>query len=64
MTEKANRFHCCATCTNYHVEPKNEGKPTYRCSRLGFETKPTYQFHCWNPNEHVRRLMKKEEQNP
>lgn len=29
----------------------------YRCGRLGFETKTTYQFDCWNPKEQVRKLM-------
>lgn len=32
----------------------------YSCSRLGYETKPTYTFNCWDPKDHVLRLMEKE----
>lgn len=52
-------FHCCATCQHFRVV-KKEGGTTYQCSRLGYETKPVYQFNCWNPKENVRKLMEKE----
>ncbi|WP_139490407.1 hypothetical protein [Brevibacillus dissolubilis] len=51
-----NRFHCCATCEHYRVQ-KNETGTGYHCSRLGYETKPTYQFNCWSPKPQVQRLM-------
>ncbi|MBB6452313.1 hypothetical protein HNQ94_000758 [Salirhabdus euzebyi] len=53
------KFHCCATCT--HFLPIKEEKGTrYTCKRLGYDTKPTYQFNCWNPKPHVKKLMEKE----
>ncbi|TWI57910.1 hypothetical protein IQ10_01239 [Halalkalibacter nanhaiisediminis] len=56
-----NRFHCCATCQHFSAEKKSSGGMYYHCVRLGFETKPTYTFNCWNPTETVKHLMKKEE---
>ncbi|GLB57919.1 hypothetical protein [Cytobacillus sp. NCCP-133] len=53
-----NSFHVCATCVNFKIEKRNEGMH-YNCSRLGYETKPDYQFDCWTPKEHVVRLMEK-----
>jgi hypothetical protein len=55
---KTNRFHVCATCIHFRVE-KEKGRIIYRCHRLGYETKPTYQFNCWHPKEQVVQLMKK-----
>lgn len=53
------RFHCCGTCTHFRVE-KDGGGTIYKCDRLQYETKPTYQFRCWQPKEHIIALMKKE----
>lgn len=53
------KFHCCATCIHFLAERRNE-KMFYMCTRLGFETKTTYQFDCWNPKENVKKLMDKE----
>ncbi|USG63921.1 hypothetical protein NDK47_17370 [Brevibacillus ruminantium] len=50
------RFHCCATCIHFRVE-KGANGVAYRCSRLGYMTKPSYQFRCWVPKEQVQRLM-------
>ncbi|MFZ3579836.1 hypothetical protein [Virgibacillus sp. DJP39] len=56
-----SRFHCCATCKNFRIEKQKEtGKRIY-CERLGFDTKPTYQFDCWEPKERVKIAMRKEE---
>ncbi|WP_332633912.1 hypothetical protein [Halalkalibacter flavus] len=55
----ANRYHCCATCTHFSAEKKQGGGMHYRCIRLGYETKPAYTFHCWEPKEHVKKLMEK-----
>ncbi|WP_409298400.1 hypothetical protein V1498_09050 [Peribacillus sp. SCS-26] len=33
----------------------------YKCTRLGFDTMPRYQFNCWKPKEQVVRLIKKEQ---
>lgn len=52
-------FHCCASCKNF-VSSKKEGKIEYSCERLGFMTKPTYVFNCWDPKENVKKLMEKE----
>lgn len=59
MSVTMNRFHCCASCKHYAIE-KLESGVRYRCSRLGYETKPSYQFNCWNPRETVLWLMRKE----
>ncbi|MBT2639033.1 hypothetical protein J7E37_13905 [Bacillus sp. ISL-39] len=52
----SNRFHACATCVNFQAE-KMDGKMKYHCLRLGYETKSHYQFNCWDPKEHVKKLM-------
>lgn len=51
-------YHVCATCIHF-IASKTEHKMLYRCERLGYETKPTYSFNCWQPKEHVIRLMNK-----
>ncbi|MFC0473398.1 hypothetical protein ACFFHM_23550 [Halalkalibacter kiskunsagensis] len=53
------RFHCCATCCHFAAEKKSGGGMRYYCERLGFETKTTYQFSCWDPKNHVKELMRK-----
>ncbi|RFU66361.1 hypothetical protein D0469_17140 [Peribacillus saganii] len=53
-----NPYHCCASCIHYRVK-KEEGKTAYLCSRLGFGTKPDYQFNCWTPKESTKLLMEK-----
>ncbi|MFK3961314.1 hypothetical protein [Guptibacillus hwajinpoensis] len=58
MSQLYSRFHCCATCIHFKVVKAE--KTSYRCARLGFETKPTYQFNCWEPKEVVKRKMEKE----
>ncbi|MBP3951169.1 hypothetical protein [Bacillus suaedae] len=55
----STRFHCCATCEHFQAEKKQNGM-YYGCKRLGFETKPSYQFDCWNPKEHIKSLIAKE----
>jgi hypothetical protein len=55
-----NPFHCCATCIHIRANKSfNDSKTTYFCSRLGYETKTSYQFSCWEPKEAVKELMKK-----
>lgn len=53
-----NSFHACATCINFQPEKRKDGM-FYFCSRLGYETKPDYQFNCWAPKEHIIHLMEK-----
>ncbi|KMJ55101.1 hypothetical protein AB3N04_03005 [Alkalihalophilus sp. As8PL] len=53
-----NEFHCCATCIHFQAMRRGEAMH-YLCKRLGFDTKPTYQFSCWEPKENVKQLMKK-----
>ncbi|MDT2047429.1 hypothetical protein CHN50_00060 [Priestia aryabhattai] len=52
-------FHCCATCQHFK-SIKLESGMSYFCSRLGYETKPAYQFNCWKPTEIVKKLMEHE----
>ncbi|KEO82278.1 hypothetical protein [Tumebacillus flagellatus] len=57
----SKNFHCCATCQHYRILKTPSGTAT-RCDRLGYETKPAYQFNCWNPKDQVRQLIDKREQ--
>nr|WP_071459914.1 hypothetical protein [Bacillus mediterraneensis] len=54
-----SRFHACATCIHFSPQKTGEGM-SYFCERLGFATKPHYQFQCWNPKPHIKELIKKE----
>ncbi|MDQ0213632.1 hypothetical protein J2S13_000026 [Oikeobacillus pervagus] len=54
-----NRFHACATCVHFSAI-KTANKMNYKCSRLGYETQPSYQFRCWEPKDHVKKLIQKE----
>nr|WP_109690726.1 hypothetical protein [Tumebacillus permanentifrigoris] len=54
-----SRFHCCATCRHYTILKSPTGTVT-RCSRLQYETQPTYKFDCWDPKDQVRKLMDEE----
>lgn len=53
-----NAFHVCATCVNF-LAVKNENRMRYFCERLGYETMPNYKFNCWEPKDHVKRLIEK-----
>ncbi|MBP2241297.1 hypothetical protein J2Z40_001859 [Cytobacillus eiseniae] len=55
---KANSFHACATCIHFQAKKAKKGMQ-YRCQRLGFDTRPNYQFNCWTPKDHVKKLMTK-----
>ncbi|WP_110112333.1 hypothetical protein [Bacillus sp. CGMCC 1.16541] len=55
-----SRFHCCATCKHFKAV-KLEQRMMYYCERLRYETKPTYQFNCWEPKKHVQQLIEKEQ---
>lgn len=55
---KEKTFHVCATCINFEIS-KTESGMNYRCKRLGFETKPSYSFNCWDPKPRVKKLMDK-----
>ncbi|KZZ86353.1 hypothetical protein AS29_000020 [Bacillus sp. SJS] len=55
-----SRYHCCASCKHFLAEKAVDGKGMkYFCKRLGFETKPDYTFHCWDPKNEVIKLMEK-----
>ncbi|MGE8204264.1 hypothetical protein ACQKP0_06830 [Heyndrickxia sp. NPDC080065] len=56
---KQNRFHACATCIHFLAEKTEQGM-SYYCQRLGYQTKPNYTFNCWNPKEHIKKLIDKE----
>jgi hypothetical protein len=49
-------FHCCATCRHFKAEKKEDGM-SYTCTRLGFVTKSSYKFNCWNPKENIKKLI-------
>lgn len=51
-------YHCCATCVNFEVRKEN-GKNTTYCSRLGFQTAPSYTFDCWDPKPRVIKALKR-----
>lgn len=56
-----NSFHCCATCQHFQSIKLDKGMK-YQCKRLGYETRPAYQFTCWEPKEVVKKLMEKRNQ--
>ncbi|KMY56188.1 hypothetical protein AC623_12085 [Bacillus sp. FJAT-27231] len=53
-----NHFHACATCRHFQPSKTEEGM-RYDCTRLQYETKPHYQFNCWDPKDKVVKLLKK-----
>ncbi|MCP8616140.1 hypothetical protein [Salirhabdus salicampi] len=53
-------YHCCATCIHFEAIKQKPSGMVYRCVRLGYETKPSYQFRCWDPKEHIVKLINKE----
>ena len=53
---KQQEYKVCATCINFDATKTNGGMK-YRCLRLGFDTKPSYSFDCWDPKPHVIKLM-------
>lgn len=56
------KFHCCASCIHFRIEKdKLHKKISTQCSRLKYETKPHFQFSCWDPKLQVKRLMEKQE---
>lgn len=55
---KGKNYRVCATCIHFEAM-RIEKKMIYLCSRLKYETKPSYSFQCWDPKEHVIRLMEK-----
>ncbi len=52
-------YHYCATCMHFNIEKKTAGM-VYTCNRLGFQTKTTYKFDCWNPKENIKKIIEKE----
>ncbi|PLS15067.1 hypothetical protein CVD28_24740 [Bacillus sp. M6-12] len=55
---ETNKYHCCATCIHFEAKREKNGM-TYRCKRLGFDTKTHYSFDCWTPKSNVTKLIKK-----
>lgn len=53
-------YHCCATCRHFSIRRK-EDRVEIRCARLGYQTKTSYQFNCWNPREDIRQRMQNED---
>lgn len=58
MTKTLAHYHCCASCRHLDIQQTEQETRTY-CSRLGYETKPNYQFNCWNPKPRVKQAMLK-----
>ncbi|NJP38930.1 hypothetical protein [Alkalicoccus luteus] len=55
-----SRYHCCATCRHFYAEKTKNGM-AYTCVRLGYVTKPNYQFSCWDPRSDIRTKMENEQ---
>jgi len=55
-----DRFHACATCIHFRANREKTGMKYY-CNRLGYETKTTYKFNCWEPKPIVKNLMEKQQ---
>lgn len=51
-----SRYHCCATCEHFSAKKTEKGM-LYECVRLGFETRPEYQFNCWSPRKDIQKKM-------
>ena len=39
--------HCCATCRHIALWTADAPTVTFRCGRLGWETRPVWRFACW-----------------
>jgi hypothetical protein len=55
-----SKYHCCATCRHFSAEKTEEGMQ-YKCIRLGYNTRPEYQFNCWEPRDDIKRKINKNE---
>lgn len=55
---KGKTYKVCSTCINFEIVNTQSGNK-FRCRRLGFETVPSYSFHCWNPKPKVKSLMER-----
>lgn len=51
-----DHYHHCASCRHFGFRSEG-GKKLPICTRLGFDTKPYYQFNCWDPKPRVREAM-------
>ncbi|MBM7680225.1 hypothetical protein JOD43_000384 [Pullulanibacillus pueri] len=58
MREIVDHYHHCATCQHFGFRAE-ENKKYPMCTRLGFDTKPEYQFDCWDPKPRVRAAIQK-----
>jgi hypothetical protein len=54
-------YHCCATCQHFLIQRVNQTK-VVQCKRLGFDTKPSYKFHCWTPRPDIQKKMDEQAQ--
>ncbi|WP_035487242.1 hypothetical protein [Alicyclobacillus contaminans] len=52
-------YHCCATCRHFAIVREHD-KIQPRCTRLGYDTKTHYQFHCWDPRPDIAEKMKQQ----
>ncbi|MCY0889046.1 MAG: hypothetical protein OWQ59_11395 [Alicyclobacillaceae bacterium] len=55
----AARYHCCATCKHFRVRRTDSGVHA-QCARLGYETKASYRFNCWDPRPDIRERIEKD----
>ncbi|MCL6455154.1 MAG: hypothetical protein K6T78_16255 [Alicyclobacillus sp.] len=55
------RYHCCASCIHFRAERTGAGDPKIRtyCQRLGYDTRPDYQFRCWQPKPRVAERLRR-----
>lgn len=55
MQMKGTKYHCCASCIHFRaIRHHAQAVQTY-CQRLGYDTKPSYQFECWVVKPQVRK---------
>lgn len=57
----AKDYHCCATCVHFRALRRDSG-PMAVCSRLGYQTKSSYRFNCWQPRPDIVAKMRQAEQ--
>lgn len=50
------KYRYCASCIHFGII-RQEKNISFQCNRLGYNTDPKYQFHCWTPKERVKRKI-------
>ena len=56
MRDIVEHYHHCASCRHFGFRQEGEKNIPF-CTRLGYDTKPKFQFDCWDPKERVRKQL-------